>query len=229
MKAFKYLTFAILFFSLTSCVNNQEQQNEEVIVKKEYIPAIIKPDTLMYVRLDDSLREIIRKRGKKIIYTAGFGLKKELKLAIRDGGPSNAISFCYTRAMEYTDSISMESKLQIRRLAVKNRNPLNAMDENEENLFKSYILNYIGGQGPYESISWNDAGNPIYYYPIYVDPVCLNCHGTIGTEVNPEVAEKIAQLYPDDKATGFQKGDPRGLWSVTFPEYIVTEVDPPSK
>lgn len=225
MKILKYLPVVILMLSLVSCMNNQAGQKEEVIVKKEYTPAIIKPDTIIYIRLDDSIRQVIKKRGKKIVYTTGFALKKELKLAIRAGGPMHAVSFCYTRAMEITDSISLEYQLKIKRLATKNRNPLNAMDENETNLFKSYVINYIGGQGPSETISWNDEGNPVYYYPMYVDPVCLNCHGTVGKEVNPEVAHKIAQLYPEDKATGFMKGDLRGLWAITFPEYRITDID----
>ncbi len=225
MKILKYLSVAILMFSIVSCMNNKADQKEEVIVKKEYTPAIIKPDTIIYITLDDSIRQVIKKRGKKIVYTTGFALKKELKLAIKAGGPTHAVSFCYNRAMEITDSISLEYQLKIKRLATKNRNPLNAMDENETNLFKGYVINYIGGQGPYETLTWNDEGNPVYYYPIYIDPVCLNCHGTVGEEINSEVANKIAQLYPEDRATGFQKGNIRGLWAITFPEYRITDIE----
>jgi hypothetical protein len=39
--------------------------------------------------------------------------------------------------------------------------------------------------------------------------VCLTCH---GTEVKPEVLTKIKELYPNDKATGYQEGDIRGAF-----------------
>lgn len=37
--------------------------------------------------------------------------------------------------------------------------------------------------------------------------VCLNCH---GSNIKPEVQAKITELYPEDKATGYQEGQVRG-------------------
>jgi len=42
--------------------------------------------------------------------------------------------------------------------------------------------------------------------------VCLMCH---GTQISPEVTEAIANLYPEDKATGYSDGDIRGAFVVT--------------
>ena len=42
--------------------------------------------------------------------------------------------------------------------------------------------------------------------------LCTKCH---GTELKPEVKAKLAEFYPDDKATGFNKGDLRGAFVVT--------------
>jgi hypothetical protein len=42
--------------------------------------------------------------------------------------------------------------------------------------------------------------------------LCLQCH---GLDIAPPVAEKIAELYPYDKATGYREGDIRGAFVVT--------------
>jgi len=49
-----------------------------------------------------------------------------------------------------------------------------------------------------------------YVEPIYVKPVCLQCHG------NPveSVQKKISKLYPKDQAVGFKLGEFRGLFWV---------------
>jgi hypothetical protein len=41
--------------------------------------------------------------------------------------------------------------------------------------------------------------------------LCLACH---GETIDPAVAGKIAELYPEDKATGFREGDLRGAFVV---------------
>jgi mono/diheme cytochrome c family protein len=43
---------------------------------------------------------------------------------------------------------------------------------------------------------------------------CLTCH---GSDLAPEVAAKIAEVYPGDEATGFEVGDLRGAFSLLRP------------
>jgi hypothetical protein len=50
---------------------------------------------------------------------------------------------------------------------------------------------------------------------------CLQCHGP-GENISAEVAAILAERYPDDGATGHEKGDLRGLVSVTIPAASVT-------
>jgi hypothetical protein len=42
--------------------------------------------------------------------------------------------------------------------------------------------------------------------------LCLQCH---GKALAPPVAEKLAELYPGDKATGYEQGDLRGAFVIT--------------
>ena len=53
-----------------------------------------------------------------------------------------------------------------------------------------------------------------YVEPITVQPLCLACH---GSEIVPDVADRISELYPEDRATGFAVGDLRGVFWVEFP------------
>ena len=54
-----------------------------------------------------------------------------------------------------------------------------------------------------------------YVEPIRIEALCLNCHGETLTE---PVQARLAELYPEDRATGFADGDLRGLfWAVVPP------------
>lgn len=49
-----------------------------------------------------------------------------------------------------------------------------------------------------------------YIKPIFVEPICLNCH---GSKVEKDVQEAIRETYPKDQALNFNVGDFRGiLW-----------------
>lgn len=212
-----------LAFLIMACAN--QNTTKETATKKDYVPVEITPKTVTSITLNDSMKRVIIKRGRDISRITGKALKSELQEAIKSGGPEKAVSFCSTRAMEITDSVSVAEQVSVQRLAKKNRNPANQLDENQSNLYKSYVLTFMNKGRPYATVGWNEHGNPIYYYPITVEAACLNCHGTPGQEVNPNVAKKIAELYPDDQAMNFKLDDPRGMWAITFPEYKVVKVD----
>ncbi len=41
--------------------------------------------------------------------------------------------------------------------------------------------------------------------------LCLTCH---GTDMTASIQAKLTELYPQDKATGYQKGELRGAFVV---------------
>lgn len=53
-----------------------------------------------------------------------------------------------------------------------------------------------------------ENGKSVYMEPLYVEAKCLLCH---GEQVGQNVSQKLKELYPDDKATGFKLGEFRGL------------------
>ena len=58
------------------------------------------------------------------------------------------------------------------------------------------------------------AGRIGYAEPIFMKPLCVTCH---GEALAAPVRERIAELYPEDRATGFRVGDFRGLFWAEFP------------
>jgi hypothetical protein len=43
--------------------------------------------------------------------------------------------------------------------------------------------------------------------------LCLTCH---GSNLDADIAASIAERYPEDRATGFEAGDLRGVFWVEF-------------
>jgi nitrate reductase cytochrome c-type subunit len=54
------------------------------------------------------------------------------------------------------------------------------------------------------------------YYPIITNEMCLQCHGKPNQTMTAETLDKIKQLYPEDKAFGYNINEIRGIWSITF-------------
>ena len=221
----KPLNIAIVVFSLLfgiSCSNtNTEKTTEQETVVTEYTPLVIKPAYVESITMNDSISKELLIRGREIAGKAKIALKIELTNSIKKNGLANSISFCNQRAMEITDSIALQEQVMIKRLAKKNRNSYNKMSENESNLYKSFVIESLTSNWIQAQVGWDEQGRPVYYNPIVTEALCLNCHGKPGTDINPEVAERIAQVYPDDKAINFEVGQLRGMWAITFPEYMV--------
>jgi hypothetical protein len=176
-----------------------------------------------YIVLNDSMKRVLIKRGKEVSKITAGVLQKHLKAAVKEGDMPYAIKFCNSKAMELTDSVSKAESVIVRRLAKKYRNPLNETDSTESEIFKAYIIEWLGSKPLKPQIIPDEEGHPVFYNPIRVGTLCLNCHGTPGKNITPELEKTILELYPDDKAMGFKKGWLRGMWAITFPEYTVKQ------
>lgn len=171
--------------------------------------------------LTDGLKTTLIQRGDNIAGHAQATFQIAIKDAIQSGGMEYAIGFCNIEALPITDSVSELNKVNIKRLAKKNRNPLNAMNETESEIYKAYVLEWLNGQELQAKVIPNESGHPVYYRTIGIQPLCLNCHGVPGKSIPSPLAEKIAELYPEDKAVNFKNGELRGMWAIEFPEYTV--------
>jgi hypothetical protein len=67
------------------------------------------------------------------------------------------------------------------------------------------INNYLDAPEERQPVALRlESGRIGYAEPIMTQAVCLTCH---GENIAPEVKVQLAELYPADRATGFQVGD----------------------
>ena len=149
----------------------------------------------------------------------GGALKAELISAMQAGGPLNAIEICNARAPAIAAAVSLEQGMSLSRVSLRNRNPDNVPNEWQSAVLQKFEARRAAGEDA-AALSWQDVsgtnGQQEYRFmkAIPTAPLCLACH---GEAIAAPVADKIAELYPADKATGFREGDIRGAFVVTKP------------
>lgn len=164
----------------------------------------------------DSKDEYLKK-GKEITEASFKALSGQLQGAIAEGGVQNAIKYCNIVANPLIDSLSKEYGVTIRRTSFNARNPLNRPTDLEMEILIEFANAHKSGKKSDPVIKETDGGEKIYYQPIYIpNALCLNCHGNPGVSMSQADLDLIQSLYPEDAATGYQEGDLRGMWKVTF-------------
>jgi len=140
-------------------------------------------------------------------------LKGELVVAMQAGGPANAISVCSEKAQELAAVHSEHTGWTIRRTALRLRNPKNTPDDWEREVLENFGKRMADGADPATLVAYEVVdGQARFAKAIPTGKPCLICH---GPDIAPEVADTLAKLYPGDKATGFEAGQLRGIFSVT--------------
>jgi len=146
-------------------------------------------------------------------------LKLELKAAMREGGPGNAVRVCNKKAREIAADISEKHGWRIARTSLKLRNPNDKPDAWELKVLQEFEKRKAAGEEiktlEYAEIVTTDGKKQFRYMKaIPTEKVCLQCH---GSEIDPEEAAALNKFYPHDQATGFMEGDIRGAFTVTQP------------
>ncbi len=146
-------------------------------------------------------------------------LQGQLQAAMKVGGPVGAIGVCQQAAPAIAASLSAESGAEVRRIALKERNPAAAPVGDLRERLEQLAAAPLTADGKPAVVQWTSgsgAGARAHFMraiPMKEQP-CAACH---GTEIAPEVQAKLAELYPADKATGFKPGDLRGAILVSWP------------
>ena len=139
--------------------------------------------------------------------------KKDLQQALKGGlaeGPAAAIRVCRVRAPDIADALSVDG-VRMGRSSHKLRNPDNKAPDWAGPIMQAYLDDASNREPRAVELDGNRWG---YVEPIVAQPLCLTCH---GSQLAPEVAAQISELYPDDKAIGFEAGDLRGVFWLEFP------------
>lgn len=142
-------------------------------------------------------------------------LGKNLMGAIQQQGVLYALEFCNVQAMPITDSMAKVHQTKIARVSNKNRNPTNKANAEEARYISLFQGLINKGEEPQPIVVSENEKNH-FYYPIVTNDMCLKCHGNLGQEVEEKTYEKILELYPNDKAIGYNVNEVRGIWSIEF-------------
>ena len=147
-----------------------------------------------------------KEQGAALLAPFKANLKNELVTSMQSG-LEDAVAACSTAAPAIAESLSIDGVV-MGRSSHKLRNP----DNVAPGWVALVIDDYLADQPQPVSVEL-DGGRHGYAEPIFMQPLCLTCH---GETLAPEVAARIEELYPDDRATGFRTGDFRGVFWVEY-------------
>ncbi len=201
------LPLVIIFTFFASCKDNTDKKQEtKTIISKE-----------VKAKSKDTNKADYAKRGKIIAQSTGKTLKGRLKSAIQKGGLKNGINICNNVAQKLMDSMSVVHNAKIKRTSLKLRNLDDAPNQEELAILSQYDREIAQGKQIKPIV--RKAKDGIHFFaPIFIEDVCLNCHGTIGKKLKAETYKEIKKFYPKDEAINYKKGDLRAIWSITMKE-----------
>lgn len=142
-------------------------------------------------------------------------LGKNLLATIQKKGTVAAVTFCNEKAYALTDSMAKIHNANIKRVSDKPRN-----QNNQANLKElAHILTFkkqVENKAEVSPIVEQQGDKVNFYYPITTNSMCLQCHGEPEKQIHSETLSTLKQLYPNDKAIGYDVDQVRGIWSITF-------------
>ncbi len=199
MKKLFVLLFLVL---LAGCKETKKENSEIELSEKE----VFKNDNLSKEYMD---------KGMDYALSTKAVLGKNLMGTIQKNGTLAALQFCNIRAYSLTDSMATVHQATIKRVSDKPRNIINMANEEELGYIDTYKKTVSEGKDVTPIVvQKNDKVN--FYYPIITNAMCLQCHGKPDKEIKPEILAALKELYPKDMAQGYDVGQVRGVWSISF-------------
>ncbi len=116
-------------------------------------------------------------------------------------------------------NMSNQQNMTIKYLSDDNRNPQNALHEEDK-----YIYNKLRSKNIKEYYEVDSQSDFIKYAKrINVERSCLKCHGKPLVDVEPFVHKKIVEHYGGERGFGYQEGDMIGMVLVNVPISLAKE------
>jgi hypothetical protein len=192
------LFLIVALAALLSCTEGKKQETADTAQTKQ-------------------IEEAALAEGNRISALAQQALGGQLKQAISKGGVPEAVKFCNVAAYPILDTLTTGLDAEIKRASLRIRNPKDAPTDSEREILEQYQTQLDNNQELQPVVEIFDNDQVLYARPIVMNnALCLNCHGTVGTQVSDETNALLKSLYPEDNAIGHQLGDLRGIWSITF-------------
>lgn len=154
-------------------------------------------------------------RGLKYALSTKAVLGKNLMGTIQKKGTLDALAFCNEKAYPLTDSMSVVHNASIKRVSDKPRNQNNLANKKELAYINSFKNDIKNNTEPKPIVDVLDDKVQVYY-PITTNAMCLQCHGKPEQDIKRPILSSLAKLYPNDKATGYNINQVRGIWTIVF-------------
>lgn len=135
-------------------------------------------------------------------------LSGRLMEVMQSDGPAAAIKVCSQEAVQIAGTVGTEHGVLIGRTSFKLRNPANAPRE--------WVKPFVEDRQDTPEFVALGEGAAGAIFPIHLNVKCLMCHGG-PDDILDQVKTELAELYPNDAATGFKQGDLRGWFWVEVP------------
>lgn len=157
--------------------------------------------------------------GASFAATAFDSLSTRLKGAMQAEGPTGAVAYCQVSAEDILRAVEFPSdrelNAEVRRSSLRWRSPANEPTPEQRAVLERMQRTHLAGQAIEAQVELADE-RVHYYQPIFVQPLCLTCHGKPGEDIGDETLATIDVLYPNDRARGYSAGDLRGMWHISF-------------
>lgn len=167
--------------------------------------------TLAQVSVAEDDTSALQAEARAQIKAFAGALQSTLKQGMETAGPVHAIGLCNTEAPQIAQQ-SSHMGWQIGRTSLKVRNPDNQPDAWEREVLQQFEQRKQAG----EDIMTLEASAMVndefrFMKAIPTGAACVACH---GAELSAPVQARLAELYPQDQARGFNPGDLRGAFTV---------------
>ncbi len=167
--------------------------------------------------LTEQEQQVYIKRGDSLSKLTFDTLRNTLMRKILSDGVAGAVRFCQVSAGDLTATYTNED-LEITRTSIRYRNHSNKPDSLTESILEKMQAEKDKGVQPASLVLRDDNGVVHFYKPILMQAMCLNCHGSVPGQVQPDVLKVIDSLYPGDLARQYKEGELRGAWHIRFSE-----------
>lgn len=187
------------------------------MTKKSFALSVLLALSAMPALADDLAK--YQEESRSVAVGFATQLAGENKKAVMEGGPESAIKVCKDIAPKMAGDISRKQGWKLTRVSLKVRNPLlGTADAWEQKVLLDFEKRIGKGEKPetmeFAEIVKEPAGNAFRYMKaIALQPGCVSCHGD-AAQIQENVKARLAEEYPNDKATGYVPGQLRGAISI---------------
>lgn len=147
---------------------------------------------------------------------------KAMEEAVADKGVAESIPVCKDEAPKLVKEMRERTGWSIRRVSLKTRNADRATpDAWETAVLADFDKRAAAGEAPQtmeksELVSENGKSYLRYMKALPAAPICMNCHAATEN-LDPKLQAKLKEIYPQDKAVGYEPGQVRGALTVKRP------------